>query len=300
MQMVTFVQYLCNQCNKSQNIRFTDEMRSSFITGDPNGLSLFSHIHLCENGIAGVNNLNIDHNLHVRGYNFVELPRYEVKKKSMVPGAPKIQKSSNSVIITHIFDKNDLNLVFNFSKFGYNVQIGNFNPETREPIEKLKSEKGSVLLQVFESEVKYTSQVQKWLRIFLENLDFIVPSRLGLFIEILQFILEEKNQYPSEMDRKIIKSILVSYDIFMEFKGDMHYSTLTHVYGEENGTLMVGCVDALKEDPLTSLHELVQKFKKNIVKILFALLILEIHGVIEIHSPDIMDVDFDLDSLLET
>ena len=53
-----------------------------------------------------------------------------------------------------------------------------------------------------------------------------------------------------------------------------------------------------KENPMTKLHELVLKIKKSIILIMYALLILEIHGVIIINRPAIMSDDFDMAALL--
>lgn len=297
--MVTLVQYLCNQCKVSQTIKFTEEMREMYVTRDPNGLSLYSHIHLCENGMAGVNNLNLDHNIHVRGYNFIEIPRYKKKKKTMmVPGAPKAKKEKQDVRVTQIFEKDDLNILIQFDMSEITIQIGQYNHTNNVPAETITSNTGTVSIHYYKSKVKFTKQLEKWLRIVIDSWEMLIPSKLGLVVEVLQFIITDKDKYPSEMDENIIKSILVSHDIFFEFRQSSDFSTLSHAYGEENGTLMKNCMDWIQENPMTNLHEMVLKFKKPVVEVMFALLILEVHGIIVINRPGIMSSDVDLDSLL--
>lgn len=296
--MAQRVQYLCNQCKKSQIIQFSDEMKEKYITRDPNGLSLYSHIHLCKNGVAGVNNLFIDHNMDVRSYSFIEIPQYKKKAKMMIPGAPKIKKIINTINLTHIVYKNDLNLLIQFDMSNFEVQIGPYNNINSSPLNILTSPAGIISLHYYDSEVKFTPQIEHWLTTFLENLEILIPGKLGLIIEILQFIIKDKENYPSDLDKNIIKTILVSHDIFFDFIHGIDISQLAHAYGEENGVLMLNIIEMIEKDAMVNLHDMVLNFKKNVVTIMFALLILEVHGVVTIYRPGIMSRDFDMDSLL--
>ena len=107
------VTYLCNECKTTQNVIFTPIMNQEFILDDPefqaSGLALYSHMHVCKFGILGVNSLFIDHNLHVRSYNYVNLPKYKIKTKVSIPmpGAPKSDEGATSTLrVTHVRDKN--------------------------------------------------------------------------------------------------------------------------------------------------------------------------------------------------
>lgn len=296
--MAERVQYQCNQCKISQIIQFTNEMREQYITRDPNGLSLYSHIHLCENGMAGVNNLFIDHNLDVRSYSFIELPQYKRELKMSIPGAPKIDKEKSIIKVTQISYKNDLNIKIQFEAGKFDIDVGSFSPAKSNLQNILVSPFNLVYLHFYESEVRFTPQVEQWLNALIENLEILVPGKLGLIIEILQFIIRDKDKYPSDLDKNIIKTILVSHDIFFELNSEVDISHLSHAYGEENGVLMLNIIEMIEKDAMVNLHNMVLNFKKNVVTIMFALLILEVHGVVTIYRPGIMSRDFDMDSLL--
>lgn len=296
--MADRVQYLCNECKISQIIQFNDEMKEQYITRDPNGLSLYSHIHLCNNGMAGVNNLFIDHNLDVRSYNFIELPLYKPQRAMSVPGAPKIKKDKELVKLTHITYKNDLNILIQFDSRKLTIEVGQVSVSSEKPLQVIISPFNMVILQFYESDIKLTHQLELWLATLIENLEILVPAKLGLIVEILQFIIRDKDSYPSDLDKNIIKTILVSHDIFFELNKEVDISQLFYAYGEENGILMLGLVKMIESNPMVNLHEMVLEFKKNAVTIMFALLILEVHGVVTIYRPGIMSDDVDMDSLV--
>lgn len=292
------VQYLCNQCKTSQLIHFNEEMKKEYISSNLNGLSLFSHIHLCENGLAGVNNLYIDHNMNVRSYSFIEIPQYKRKIKMKIPGAPKIQKQMETIKLTHISYKNDINLFIQFEMSEFSIQIGPNNLSNSVPEKSMVSSGGFIRLHYFESGSKFTSQLEQWLMVFIDNLEILIPGKLGIIVEILQFIIKDRENYPSDLDKNIIKTILVSHDIFFDFIQGINVSHLAHAYGEENGILMLKIMDMIEKESMIKLHEMVLKFKKSIVTIMFALLILEMHGVIIINRPGIMSENFDMNALL--
>lgn len=292
--MVGRVQYLCNQCKISQNIQFTDDMKDLYITRDPNGLSLYSHVHLCEMGMAGVNNLFIDHNLDVRSYSFIEFPGFKKLSKMLIPGTPEVKKEKKIVHLTHITHKNDLNILIQFDMASFVVQIGPYNHSNNVPQHTLVSNSGIVNIHYYESDVKFTSQIEQWLDTLLDNLEILVPGKLGIVIELLQFIIRDNDKYPTDLDKNIIKTILVSHDIFFELNREVDINHLSHAYGEENGMLMRGLIEMIEKDPLVQLHQMVLTFKKNIVATMFALLILEVHEAIIIHRPDIMSDNIDL------
>lgn len=296
--MADRVQYLCNQCKISQIIEFTDEMIEQYITKDPNGLSLYSHVHLCENGLAGVNNLFIDHNLDVRSYSFVELPQYKRELKMVIPGTPKIKNEKKTVRVTQISYKNDLNLRIEFETAKFDIKVGSFSPLKSNLQSILVSPFNLVKLYYYESNLKFTPQLEQWLKALIENLEILVPGKLGLIIEIFQLIVQDKDKYPSDLDKNIIKTILVSHDIFFELNRELDISQLFYAYGEENGILMLGIVKMIENNPMVNLHEMVLNFKKNVVTIMFVLLILEVHGVVTIYRPGIMSSDVDMASLL--
>ncbi len=245
-----------------------------------------------------MNNLQLDHNLHVRSYDYVDIPRYKRKVKMMIPGAPKMKKHKETIVVTQIFDKNDLNLLIQFDMSDFAIQIGQYNHSNNVPEHTLVSPTGIISIHYYESDIKFTPKLEKWLNTLTENLEILVPARLGIVIELIQFIIKDKDKYPSDIDKNIIKTILVSHDIFFEFNQGVDVSTLAHAYGDENGYLMLELISLIREKPMVKLHELVLAVKRSIVEIMFALLILEIHGVININRPGIMSDDFDMDSLL--
>ncbi len=280
------VHYLCNECKKQQNITFTDKDKSDFYPPPPfNGLTLFSHLHTCKGGVTGVNNLYIDHNLDVRSYNFVKLPEFQRKRKMMIPGAPK--PKNPEVNITHIRAKNDLNIIMINEVAGANITIGTI-PET-DPVKILSSDMEMVQIKYFESNTKLDNLMEKWMQMLVNSIEVLLPSNIGLILESLIYILEEKRMFPSDFDAKLIRTILASHDVYISNVSEDSVDHLKNIY--EDGEYMVGIIALLKENSTMRLHDFTNQMRGvSIKKIIYAILMLENHGAIHVDRPGILSM----------
>ncbi|MCY3410821.1 MAG: hypothetical protein INQ03_04200 [Candidatus Heimdallarchaeota archaeon] len=287
------VVYLCNECNITQNIVFTPEMKEEYIPKDLNGLALYSHIHTCALGMLGVNNLYIDHNLDVRSYQYIKLPKYVPKKKVAIPmpGAPKVggEAGLKELKITQVARKNDLNLVINFELIGTELTIGTFDRKNSPPVKKLSSDMEMVSLIYYRSNTGYTSQIEKWLIEFVNSIEMIPPSKLGIIVEVLRYILEEKDNEPGEFEKMILKTILASHEIYFQNNNtNLDVSFLKELYGENEGNAMASILDLIDQFPLMPLHNYALNLDEEIVFVIYCFLIMEKHGLITIHRPGII------------
>lgn len=286
------VQYLCNECNVAQNILFTPKMRDEYIPKDLNGLALYSDIHICTMGILGVNNLYIDHNLHVRSYSYVKLPDYKAKKSNGIPMPGKSSEEShdlNEIIITQIFEKNDINITIYNAYSETLLNLGNVDYNKQAPVKTLTSTMGIVNLKFYYSDTRYTSQLEKWLELFVNIYESLPPSRFGVIVEVLRFLLDEKDNFPSEFDEMIMKTILASHEIYFELvEGDRDVNFLNNAYGEEEGKVMKLILELIEENPMLPLHDYSLTLKEEIVFVIYCFLLLEKHGLIIIYRPGII------------
>lgn len=259
--------------------------------GDPdsNGLTLYSHIHICKFGFLGVNNLQIDHNLHVRSYNFIELPEYKKPSVAVVPGAPKVISDKRQVRVTHLLEKNALNIIIRNEISDYQINVGTIDFSKMAARKTIRSMNGKVIGKFYYSNSVYTSQMEKWGELFLNLIEYLLPSKLGVILEVLQFIMEEKNEFPSQLDKNIIQTILSSHDIFFEIIAEEDKDQLMESYGESEGSTMIKILEAIKQDMMIQLHQLVLDLKEDIIFIIYCALILERHGYIIIHRPGIIE-----------
>ncbi len=285
------VVYLCDVCKTTQMILFTPKMKEEFLPKDLNGLALYSHSHMCANGMIGVNNLYIDHNLDVRSYNFLKLPKYVPKKKMVIPmpGKPVDNDNLKFIHITHINSKNDLNIILFNEMTGTEIQIGTFDKKNTSPQKIVKSEMEMVILKYYYSNTMYTSQIEKWLVSLTCFLEMIPPSKLGIIVEVFRYILEEKNKMPTKFEQMIMKTILASHEIFFTNNNtNMDTAFLTGLYGEAEGKTMQAIMELIDENPLMALHQYSQKLNEEIVYTIYCFLILEKHGLITINRPGII------------
>lgn len=285
------VVYLCNSCKKTQMILFTPQMREEFLPKDLNGLALYSHSHICTYGMIGVNNIYVDHNLDVRSYQFQKLPKYIIPKKTLVPlpGSKKTVDNLREIHLTHINNMNDLNIILTNEMIGTEIVIGKFDKEKNSPLKIMRSDMEMVELKYYRSNTPYTSQIEKWLSALLNFLEMIPPSKLGIIVEIFQYILEEKNKFPTKFEKMILKTILASHEIFfVNNNTNMDTSFLQGLYGENEGATMQKILQLIDEYPLMPLHEYSLKTKEDIVFVIYCFLLLEKHGLIEINRPGII------------
>lgn len=286
------VNYLCNECKVAQNIVFSPKMKEEYIPEDLNGLALYSDIHICTLGILGVNNLYIDHNLDVRSYSYVKLPDYKVKKSVGIPIPGKSSEeaqNSTEIKITQIFEKNDINISIYNSYSDTLLNLGNIDFKKQAPVKTLTSNMGKVNLKFYYSNTRYTSQLEKWLELFINIYESLPPSRFGVIIEVIRFLLDEKDSFPSEFDEMIMKTILASHEIFFEIlEGDHDVEFLNDAYGEEEGKVMKLILTLIEENPMLPLHNYSLSLKEEIVFVIYCFLLLEKHGLITIYRPGII------------
>lgn len=286
------VQYLCNECNVAQNIVFSPKMKKEYIPKDLSGLALYSDIHICTMGILGVNNLYIDHNLHVRSYSYVKLPDYKAKKSNGIPMPGKSSEDSHDlteIIITQIFEKNDINITIYNAYSETLLNLGNVDYNKQAPVKTLTSAMGIVNLKFYYSKTRYTSQLEKWLELFVNIYESLPPSRFGVIVEVLRFLLDEKDNFPSEFDEMIMKTILASHEIYFELVEGAHDGDfLDNVYGEGEGKVMKLILELIEENPMLPLHDYSLTLKEEIVFVIYCFLLLEKHGLIIIYRPGII------------
>lgn len=298
------VKYFCNGCKQYRKLTVDLEQMVDFVKNE-SGLTQYSDIHTCKNGVLGINNLYIDHNFDVRSYELLELPKHRILKKISfpIPGLPT-PKSKNQegvsfkeITITHIDENNDFRVIISDQLLGSNINIGKVNINKEIPFATVYSDIGSVSIAFYSSNIPFTETMETWLNLFVNTIEILPPTEIGLIIETLRYILEYCNERPSDFDNRMIKTIIASHEIFILPKDERKLDIAQEKYPqlpEFDIDKMKKLMEQVKENNKDELNFVpLQRYTTNydddMTHLIYTFLIMEKIGVIEIERPGIID-----------
>ena len=293
--------YHCFICNKRRILRLNTEKHKNAVSKSPNGLALYSDIHRCSDGILGINNLHIDHDFAVRSYSILELPTKKIALNEPgipVPGVPAPGPPSakgtelNTYQITDMLSEKGFRLAIVDERLNISIKIG--KPEKGEMmISYLTSDLGTVILEYYASEIAFSSVVEKWMILFVNLLEILPPTKIGLFIETLRFIHSNFRNLPSPFLIKQLKTILVAHETyFTVLPVKVRYKRIRDIkakYGEEYASLTEEIIEKLEENPMMTLQDFTKDFDRDIVFLIYVFLILDQEAIIGIEWPGVID-----------
>ncbi|MHA2099911.1 MAG: hypothetical protein ACW99A_14635, partial [Candidatus Kariarchaeaceae archaeon] len=129
--------YSCNHCKQNRNIVLDEKTHHDMVDKSPNGLVMYSDSHRCENGIIGINNLQIDKHFAVRGFTFLELPQRQIPQMSGlgIP-VPKVLSTDEmkTYVITHLPPDERLKIVILDRMLNVRINIGKVVESEEIPI----------------------------------------------------------------------------------------------------------------------------------------------------------------------
>jgi len=264
------------------------------IESSPNGLVIYSDVHTCKDGVLEVNNLQIDKNYHIRSFEFLKLPEYRKKIKSMIP-VPGLKKSVDDMDLIKIMeiDRNqEINLVIEDHFLNVMIRIGRFD-HTVEPQKTLNSELGGITLYIFENGGELTQTLEAWYQYLIDTLEILPPTKLGMLLETLWYFMDNQNTEPSAFDKSIVRTILASHEIFFEINDITNVMNIYQKYSESFSEADFDIIDqflsSLQDNPRMPIQFFTDKSDKDLVYLIYLFLILEKEDVIKIDRPGIVE-----------
>ena len=285
------VTYVCDACKQVRRLAFTPEIYSQYVSDDLTGLALFSDIHSCVEGLRGVNNLHIDHDMNVRSFVLLELPEYRKQEVGMIPipsSAPV--DALQDIELTQIVKKNDLNIKITEKALDVNIIIGEISDL---PITTLVSDIGIVQLQYFPSSTIYTPEIEIWLTHFINIIEVLPATKMAFLIEVLCYILNNGDDKPTSFDLKLIKTILASHEVYFMLVGidklTDFVSNNPYELSAKDLVIMQNIINTIEKKPMLPLKDFINLFDIDFVHIIYLFLIMEQHKIILIDRPGIVD-----------
>jgi hypothetical protein len=266
----------------------------------PNGLVMYSDSHRCENGIFGINNLQVDKHFAVRGYTFLELPQ---RKISQLPGfsipVPKGPSSEElkAFMISHLPPDGGLKILIIDRMVKARINIGNVNEKEEIPIMTCLSDLGLLEFVFYPCEIILTPMLEKWFTILVNIMEVLPATKIGLIVDTIKYVLDSSFDEPTEFDINFIKTILVSHEIFFELIKSNDLSWADHLaihatpkYREKDVAVMMKIMAHLEENPYIPLQQFVSReLHQDLRYLIYIFLLLEVEGLLRIERPGIIE-----------
>lgn len=286
-------QYVCEICKQNRFIKLDDDVHKKNVNRSNNGLALYSDIHLCKDGMPGINNLRIDANYAVRSIENQELPPVKKASKFAIPGVPSTSTSTqySNLYITESSSFENLRIIIIDDWLLTKITIGEIDPDNELPINTVNSDLGGITLKFYSSEIVYTPNTEKWLMIFINSLELLPPTIFGLIIETLKYILVLIRDEPTEFDIKMLKTMLASHEIYFSVVENAdQIENLSSKFDEGEMTIFRELISHHVMQPELPLQYYIKKFKdKDLEYIIYMILILENENFILVDRPGIID-----------
>jgi len=284
MDNIREASYRCSLCGQNRHIHVDIEHHRARVSRSPNGLLSISDIHYCTDGLLSLNNLHVDHNLHVRSFSLMELP--DKKRKSIsVLGIPEPGiRDISTYRITRMIAEGGYRIVLIDKQLQVKLNIGEVIPEEK-PDETITSKKGDVILEYYTSDLPLRKFNRIWFQELVDALESLPPTRLGLFIEALRYVYKHEGQKPDFFGVQQLRTLLTSHKTnFTVLKHNWKaIRTVTNKYGNDKRESIDDMLRLIRNQPGISLREIQIQMRKDLVYLIFLAIILEFEGILEIH-----------------
>lgn len=289
-------QYYCEMCKKPRRFKINHEIHSENISKSKNGLVLYSDIHLCKDGLLGVNNLRIDANYAIRSFENQELPPVRKPSKFAIPGIPSSTPTATlytKLSIAELQSSGSFRIIIEDEWLTTKINIGKVD-ETEIPVNSLMSDLGGINLNYYLSDINYMMNLEKWFAIFINSLELLPPTRFGLVIETLRYLLKNHEREPSSFDTKYLRTMLASHEIYFKAVDDPgrfdHITVeLSTKYKEREISTMMELLAHLEMHPSLPLQYYTKTHKHELEYLIYLFLIMEVEGLIIVDRPGIVD-----------
>ncbi|OLS17062.1 MAG: hypothetical protein HeimC2_45150 [Candidatus Heimdallarchaeota archaeon LC_2] len=296
-ELVRITKYYCKLCENNRNIELNEALHFEKIKNSDNGLVLYSDIHYCKDRITGVNNLRIDGNFAIRAFEAQELPPVRSAHKFAIPGVGKIISKTyglKKLYITHLDLNTDFKLIIKDEPLMTIMNFGVDEEEIDFPIQSITSDLGTIILTFYESDIVYSQTIEKWLYVLVNSLEILPPTRFGLVLETIKYIMNFHNEEPTKFEISLIRTMLASHEIYFQITSDPdRYDNvavqLSSILSGIDTTFLMEILVFLELNPSAPLIEYIKTHHYDLEYLIYLFLILEKENFIIIDRPGILD-----------
>jgi hypothetical protein len=264
-----------------------------------NGLRLYSDIHRCSEGVLEINNLHIDANYSIRSYEQVKLPSTQTTKRTSKrrPGIPSPRpddKRLKKIRLTQLVPNTEgFRFILNDEVIRISIVIGEVDLGAEVAQSVIRSDLGGISLFYFHSAITFTNPVRNWLTFYVNALETVIPSKLGLIIESLWYIQDLSLKIPTKFDERLIKTMLASHEIFFQFDQSDNYlklkENLESRYSAKDVNSLHNLVSVLVAEPDKPLLHYSNRLDHDFLYLIYLFLILEKENFISVLRPEIVN-----------
>jgi len=262
-----------------------------------NGLQVFSDFHKCEFGLLGVNNIYVDEHLNVRTVEKLRLPvEKKLNKSQLLIPTPEAKKKYTTLEIASISNVTNFRFVMVDLALRISLNVGKVDTQREQPIFNIESNQQTVQLKGYESEYAKNNHIKAWMKVFIDLLEKLPPTNFGLLIESLRHIQSLVKIEPTSFHINLIKTILVSHEIFFEagsaidHKGELLEKT-TDMYGSDVSYEIAILLNQIEKSPELPLIEFTKSSDVNLIDLIYMILILEQEDVIIVRRPKFIEFE---------
>jgi len=243
-------------------------------------------------GLLGVNNIHVDGNLNVRSIERLQLPdEKETKKSQFLIPSPSMNNQFTRLEIAKISNVEHFRFIITDVALKFQLNVGEVKPQKESPLFSILSQQGSVNLQFYGSVQGEDTHIKSWMQVFIDLLEKLPPTNFGLFIESLRHIQSLIKVDPTPFHINLIKTILVSQDIFFEqgpnitSKGDL-ITMMNENYGGDSAYDIAVLLDKIEKSPELPLIDFIKMCNTDIITLIYLILILEQEDAIIVRRPN--------------
>lgn len=279
--------YHCISCKSTRQVQLNVNDHLNRVSSASNDLAMYSDIHICYDGILGINNLYIDQNFSVRSFSVLELPstRTQLKGLGSIP-IPQNQKPINTYNVTQMAIGGGYRLILQDESLGIVINVGEVDAITEQFEAELVSKNGNIILEYYSCKFKWSSRAKDWFQAVIDALESLPPTRLGLFIETLRFVLAHHHSPLTEFEIEQLKTILLSHQTFIRsiYMGPRYkrVKQVTNKYGLDKKEVVNTILAKLSEKEQVSFQHLIEEIDRELVYLIYILIILENELIVKI------------------
>ena len=152
---------------------------------------------------------------------------------------------------------------------------------------------GGITVHYYPSDIDFTENIERWFYILANSLELLPPTRFGLVVETLRYILGLYENEPTEFDIKLLKSMLASHEIYFKARDnpnrfdELAIDTSTK-YRTDDVAIMMELLAHLELNPTLPLQFYMKEYT-DLEYLIYLFLILEKEGLIDVDRPGIID-----------
>lgn len=298
-------QYQCTKCGQVRNVIIDENVHQERSSKMANKMAVFSDIHRCEGGFLGINNLQVDHNFHIRSFDILSFPTREEAPALGIPGVPSTRKDESgdkTIIITEMLPERTFRLKIQIGSIATKIIIGDIDFKEEIPLEEIQSDNGQTKIEYYKSDILFNSNIKAGMTELVKLIELLPPTSLGLVIETLRYIHSLEHEKLTDFHILQLKTIFSSHETYFQqiydiMKVEEQMRAIDAKYGYDVAKMIRQILLELHANMVLSLRDFVRTFDADFEYMIYIINLMENEKLIEIERPGIItDIDLQNDT----